>query len=255
MSKLKRLKEIAVGTTTASMPFNKLIAPKDKEPPMQLLRRAPNQKIACPNCGFVTNEKIGSFTLGVPCPQCKTLTRKGPVLEGATLDRVQLPGYVLPVPPTKQTMKFCGPAAVRSVMEFYGVPKTEAEVAELCGASHAEGVSTEGILRGLKSVGLDAEAFDNGTQDTVRKLVSGEKRPLLVFWWGHGHRGDGPHASVLVGADDGGIWLMDPEPGMVVFKPWVKWIKNWFTFGGPSPREDRLSIAEYVLVRNRLQTV
>jgi hypothetical protein len=82
----------------------------------------------------------------------------------------------------------------------------------------------------------------------IATVVGGERIPLMIFWWGHGRRGDGPHVSLVVGYDDKNVMLMDPEPGLIVPKSWDKFLMSWFRFDR-MPSADDLKVGEYMIVR------
>lgn len=249
------------GTTTANLPFNKLIAPstpktrKDDESDdgsaqlelpdnvLAVVKRivpvSEDESSGCPAC-------VDDGNYDGVCPFCGYDPGPSKIGEELQIQRLnRMPDRVLRVPTTQQTLHFCAPAAAQAVLGYWGIHVTEAEVAEAMGSSHVKGSSVDGVVAGLKSFGLSVQVGSGGNQEAMKDLIDAGI-PVLFFWFGHGRRGDGNHASVLVGYDDDFVWVMDPEVGMLTPKPWKKFLGSWFTFAGV-PSKDSIGVGEFVV--------
>lgn len=65
----------------------------------------------------------------------------------------------LPVQPFQETLYagMCGPASLKMVLGYYGVEKSEAELAKLCGTDPDLGTDDIGIKRAAEGLGFNAE--------------------------------------------------------------------------------------------------
>lgn len=179
----------------------------------------------------------------------RTTTEWSPVAEQMDIpSAATIPQDVLQVPNTRQTTHFCAVASLKAVLGFWGVNETEIRIAELAGATHAEGATGDGIVHAAKQLGFEAQYFVGGNRNDIEHWLHRRKMPVILFWFGHGRRGDGNHASVAVGIDSEQIYYMDPEPGMVLAKPLDKWENCWFTFAG-KPEAKTLRVGEYLVVQ------
>jgi predicted double-glycine peptidase len=146
---------------------------------------------------------------------------------------------LLPVKSFQETLHagMCGPASLKMVLAYYGVEKTEEELAKLCGTDPELGTSEEGIKRAAESLGFKVEVKNNSTFDDIRSWLD-KKVPVIVNWFTRG-RIDYPdsevpdgHLSVVVGLDDEYIYLQDPEIGKLRKITRDDFMKVWFDFTG-----------------------
>ena len=97
-------------------------------------------------------------------------------------------------------------------LDFWGIKKTQDELAKLCGTDMVYGTNDISIKRVAESFGLVAEIHNNSTfEDLHHWLAKGV--PVIVDWFTRG-RSDEPtsavadgHYSVVVGLDDEHIYL------------------------------------------------
>ena len=241
------------GTSTANLPFNQLIAPstpasrgddktEDEEETDDDSSEHQWADCTCstPPKGDEQCTKCGGFVLGI-------VRRMSPLGEEMTLNQQSLPDEVIKIPMVQQTTHFCGPASLNAVLGYWGVNEPEERIAQLAGGTHTEGTSSQGLSQAARDLGFDAENFELSNLDTVKKYLQ-QKIPVIVFWWGHGRQGDGNHASVIVGAQNGFVYLMDPEVGMIVPQSEKRFLKSWFSFSG-LPSKDTLSTGEILIVK------
>ena len=146
---------------------------------------------------------------------------------------------LLPVKSFQETLHtgMCGPASLKMVLAYYGVEKTEEELAKLCGTDPELGTSDKGIRHAAETLGFKAEIKNNSTFDDIRSWLD-KKVPVIVNWFTRG-RIDYPdsevpdgHLSVVVGLDDGYIYLQDPEIGSLRKIARDDFMKVWFDFTG-----------------------
>ncbi len=112
----------------------------------------------------------------------------------------------------------CGPAALRSVLAFYDIRRTERHLARLCGTSPGLGTAPPALGRVARRYGLDAEERQGESVDSlVGLLASGRPSILLLQAWAedvapnYGTGEDDGHYVVLVGAGPRRLLFMDPS--------------------------------------------
>lgn len=135
---------------------------------------------------------------------------------------------MIQVKPFEQSTGYCGPASLKMVLEYYGVKKSERELAKLSGATPGRGVEAARLLRAAKKSGLRGFIRDNASLNDIRKLVNVKKIPVIVDWFS----GDDGHYSVVVGIDKKNIYLQDPEWGRRVSMDLKTFYRVWFDFPG-----------------------
>ena len=149
------------------------------------------------------------------------------------MDNVNL----LPVKSFQETLYvgMCGPASLKMVLDYYGMEKTESELAELCGTDKNLGTSDECIKRAAESLGFKVEIKNNNTFDDIQKWLD-KKVPVIVNWFTRGRTDYGDsevpdgHLSVVVGLDDDHIYLQDPEIGGLRKLKRGDFMRVWFDF-------------------------
>lgn len=146
---------------------------------------------------------------------------------------------LLPVKSFQETLHagMCGPASLKMVLAYYGMEKTEEELAKLCSTDSELGASDEGIKRAGESLGFKTEIKNNSTFDDIQSWLD-KKVPVIVNWFTRGRIDyqdsevpDG-HLSVVVGLDDEYIYLQDPEIGNLRKIARDDFMKVWFDFTG-----------------------
>ncbi len=135
---------------------------------------------------------------------------------------------MLKVKSFKQTTGFCGPVSLRIVLDYFGIKKSEKELAKLSGCSKSKGVEAEGLLKAVKKFGLKGFIKDFSEISDIRKYVKNKKIPVIVDWFSQ----DEGHYSVVADIDNGNIYLQDPELGRVQKLNIDKFKRIWFDFPG-----------------------
>ncbi len=131
----------------------------------------------------------------------------------------------------------CGPASLKMVLSYYGVEKTEKEVAELCQATAALGTDATSLQRAAERLGFAAEVKNLSTFEDIQQWLD-KKVPVIVNWFTRGRPDDDTsamadgHYSVVVGLDAHSIYLQDPEIGGLRKIPRDDFLRVWFDFTG-----------------------
>ncbi len=144
---------------------------------------------------------------------------------------------MLPVQPFQETLHggYCGPASLKIVMDFYGVYKSEEELAEICNRDPDQGIDDNSIKAAAEKLGFKVEVKNNsGFSDIEEWLKRGV--PVIVNWFTRGRYdytedevADG-HYSVVMGLDKELIYLQDPEVGRMRKIDREDFYRVWFDF-------------------------
>ena len=165
-----------------------------------------------------------------------------------------MPLNVLPIKPFREKPGMCGPASLQMVLEYYGVKKSEKELALLCDTSPELGTSAEKIKYAAESLGFKVEIKENSTFEDIQHWID-KKVPIIVDWFTRGGDNytdsdiaDG-HYSVVVGLDKQYIYLQDPEIGRVRKIKKDDFLKVWFDFKGKYIQPDELVIRQIIVMK------
>jgi predicted double-glycine peptidase len=163
---------------------------------------------------------------------------------------------LLPVGPFQETLGagMCGPASLKVVLSYYGVEKSEAELAVLCGTDRELGTTAEDLRRVAEELGFEAEVKNGSSFEDIGRWLS-EGVPAIVDWFSRGRSdasdsavADG-HYSVVVGLDDRDIFLQDPETGSLRRMDREDFLTVWFDFTGKHISLDGLIIRQAIAIR------
>jgi len=118
---------------------------------------------------------------------------------------------------TRQITEYsCGASALQAVLSYWGRDLDETEIMKLIGTSADVGTYPENIVRGVRALGLEAEARDNLTLDEVQRF--GHPMIALGQVW-RSQRSSTPrpeddwdngHYIVVLGVDDEYVYFQDP---------------------------------------------
>ena len=94
---------------------------------------------------------------------------------------------LLQVKPFQETLggSFCGPAVIKMVLDFYGIQKTESELATLSNKDDVLGISDKDIKRVLEGEGLKVEIKNFASFDDIQTALD-KKAPVIVNWMTRG---------------------------------------------------------------------
>lgn len=166
---------------------------------------------------------------------------------------------ILQIKPFQETLHsgYCGPASLKMVFSYYGVEKTEEELAILCGRSSILGVNDKALKRVAKSFGFDAEIQNHSTYKDIQRWLN-RGVPVIVDWFSRGRtdyaEGETPdgHYSVVVGLDSDNIYLQDPETGHMRVIDRNDFMRVWFDFNGSRITSfDKLIIRQLIAIYRR----
>lgn len=161
----------------------------------------------------------------------------------------------LKLKPFQETLNasMCGPASLKIVLDYYGINKSESELAKLCGVTKKLGTDDKKIARAAKKLGFKVAIKNNSTfTDMERWLKKGV--PLIVDWFTCGRpniplseMADG-HASVVCGLDEKYIYLQDPEIGGIRKIAREDFKRVWFDFRGEFIKSNELVIRQIIAI-------
>jgi predicted double-glycine peptidase len=113
----------------------------------------------------------------------------------------------------------CGASALRIVLSYWGRDVDEAELMELLHTNAEVGTNPEDIVNGARSLGFDAQLFENLTLDQLERLTA-DGNPVIVLgqMWRSEREVDRPledvwdngHYVVVLGVDTDYVYLQDP---------------------------------------------
>ena len=160
---------------------------------------------------------------------------------------------MIPVPPFVQSDDSrCGPASLKMVLNYYGVPVSEDEVCNRTNHSYALGCTNASIKNAFESYGFTCTIKNKATLDDIRECI---KRgiPPIVDWFstgvdpGPGDMANG-HSSVVVGIDDKKIYILDPENGQIRDILHNDWLRVWYDWqNSPTISPDNLRIRQLIV--------
>jgi predicted double-glycine peptidase len=128
--------------------------------------------------------------------------------------------------PFRQSKGYCGPACLKMVLEYFGVNKTEKELAEIAGSNREHGTRAKGLAKAAKKFGFKTIIKDFADISDLRQYVLEKKIPVIVNWFD----GDDGHYSIILGLDDKKIYLMDPEIAAIRKIPLDTFMRVWFDY-------------------------
>ena len=162
---------------------------------------------------------------------------------------------LLPIKPFQETLfkGMCGPASLKMIFGYYGIDKSEEEIAKLTGATEGLGTDGEGIKKVAESFGFKVEIKNESSLEDIQNYLN-KKIPVIVNWFTRGRIDyddsqvpDG-HYSVVVGLDDEFIYLQDPEIGKLRKIEKGDFIKVWFDFKGEYINPSELIIRQIIAI-------
>lgn len=162
---------------------------------------------------------------------------------------------LLPVKPFQETLhqSMCGPASLKMVFDYYGIEKSEKEIAELAGTTEDLGTKDQGIKKVAESLGFQVEIKNESSFEDIQQWLD-KKVPVIVNWFTRG-RIDYPeedvpdgHYSVVVCLDNDFIYLQDPEIGKLRKIQRNDFMKVWFDFKGEYIKQNELIMRQIIAV-------
>jgi predicted double-glycine peptidase len=148
---------------------------------------------------------------------------------------------------------YCGPASLKILLSYYGVNKTEEELAKMTRWNKELGVDDRGIKNAAERLGFRVEIKNNSNFKDIEKWLK-KSIPVIVDWFTRG-RTDyndsdvaGGHYSVAMGLDDKFIYLQDPEIGKIRKLTREDFMTVWFDFTGKYLKPNELIIRQIIVI-------
>ena len=146
----------------------------------------------------------------------------------------------------------CGPASLKIVLDYYGVDKSEQELATLTNTTEI-GTNAENIKHAAESLGFNVVIKNESSFSDIEEWLE-KKVPVIVNWFTRGRLdysdsevADG-HYSVVAGLDTEHIYLQDPEIGKMRVLKREDFLRVWFDFSGEYVQPDELIIRQLIAV-------
>jgi predicted double-glycine peptidase len=163
---------------------------------------------------------------------------------------------LLPVKSFQETLHagMCGPASLKMVLAYYGVEKSESELAQLTHTDVDLGTTTQELAHVAESFGFRSEIHENCELSDIELWLE-KGVPVIVDWFTRGRddysddiaSADG-HYSVVCGINDTHIFLQDPETGGMRKMQREVFRRVWFDFSGEYIRPDELIIRQLIAI-------
>lgn len=134
---------------------------------------------------------------------------------------------MLNIKPHLQYAGLCGPACLAMVLDYFGVQKSDKELATLCKADPKVGTTAKQLVTGAKKIGFKAFFKDFSSLAEIKKYID-KKIPVIVDWFS----GDDGHYCVVAGVDNKFIYLQDPELNKINKIDLITFERIWFDFEG-----------------------
>jgi len=154
---------------------------------------------------------------------------------------------VMELKPMLQSPGLCGPAALRIVLDYYGIAASEEKLAKLSCATESKGTTAEGMIKAAKSFNLQVLLKDSSSVADLNYFVK-RKIPVIVDWFDE----DDGHYSVVSHLGDKRIFLVSPSSRIKEAKelemPVEKFLRVWFDFPGSFLRRKKDLVLRRMIV-------
>ena len=144
---------------------------------------------------------------------------------------------LLAVKPFQETLGggYCGPASLKMVLAYWGLEKSEEEIAVRCKRDPRLGTDDASLKAAAESYGLMVNVEDEASFDAIQRWLE-QGVPVIVNWFTRGRTDYGDsdvpdgHYAVVVGLDPSTIYLQDPETGGLRTVSRDDFLRVWFDF-------------------------
>ena len=162
---------------------------------------------------------------------------------------------LLDIKPFQETLNadMCGPASLKIVLDYYGINKTEKELAKIAGWKKGLGINDKGIKKAVERLDLKVVIKNNSSFKDIEKWLKKDV-PVIVDWFTRGRTDYGDsstadgHYSVVMGLDDKFIYLQDPELGTMRKINRGDFMRVWFDFEGEYLKPNELIIRQIIAI-------
>ena len=148
---------------------------------------------------------------------------------------------------------YCGPATLKILFSYYGIDKTEKELAKISGWNKVLGIDDRGMKKVAEKLGFKVEIKNNSSYKDIQSWLE-KDIPVIVNWFTRG-RNDYPesetadgHYSVVAGLDDKFIYLQDPEVGKMRKIKRYDFMRVWFDFKGDYIKPNELIVRQIIVI-------
>src|SRR3989344_8068642 len=161
---------------------------------------------------------------------------------------------LLQVKPFQETLHggYCGPGSLKIVLDYYGVRKSEREIAKRCGRDSKLGTNDMSIKKAAKSYDFKVVVKNKANFTDIQEWLNKEV-PVIVNWFTRGRKDynnsevpDG-HYSVVIGLDRENIYLQDPEIGAMRTINRDDFLRVWFDF-----KKERITSWKDMIIRQMI---
>ena len=153
----------------------------------------------------------------------------------------------------KLNYSYCGPATLKILLSYYGIDKTEKQLAKMAGWDKDLGIDDKGIKRAAEALDFKVKIKNNSSFKDIEKWLE-KDIPVIVNWFTRGRNdysdsetADG-HYSVVMGLDDEFIYLQDPELGAMRKIARDGFMRVWFDFKGEYLKPNELIIRQIIAI-------
>jgi len=153
----------------------------------------------------------------------------------------------------KLNCNYCGLATLKILLSYYGIEKSEKELAGMTDWDKDLGIDDKGIKKAAESLGFRVKIKNNSSFEDIEKWLE-KGVPVIVNWFTRGRTdykdfdiADG-HYSVVMGLDDEYIYLQDPEIGKIRKLKREDFMAVWFDFTGKYIKPDELVIKQVIAI-------
>ena len=162
---------------------------------------------------------------------------------------------ILEVKPFQETLNasMCGPATLKILLDYYGIKKSEKELARMSGWNKTLGIDDQAMKKTAEKLGFKVKIKNNSKYSDLQKWLE-KGIPVIVNWFTRG-RNDYPesetadgHYSVVMGLDDKFIYLQDPEIGRIRKIKKYDFMRVWFDFQGDYINPKELIIRQMIVI-------
>lgn len=162
---------------------------------------------------------------------------------------------MLKVQPFQEALNvgMCGPASLKIVFAYYGIERSEEEMAKLSGWKEGLGVDGDGLRIAAEGLGFNVRVKDYSSFQDIEYWLKANV-PVIVDWFSRG-RSDYPdsetadgHYSVVAGLDSEFIHLQDPEIGKIRKIKRPDFMRVWFDFRGNTAVPEELIVRQLIAV-------
>lgn len=148
-------------------------------------------------------------------------------------------GIKVQVPLKKQELKFsCGAGALRSVLHYFNIKKTEKEVRKMVKTTK-NGTKTQNIIKAARDLGLKTKTKYNMDEKNLKTWLD-KKIPVIVCFqaWGakkYYKSQESGHYAVAIGYDKKHVYFQDPSlEDIRGHLTWNDFMKRWHDIGRDS---------------------